>query len=573
MDEEVAMIRKRFGDEQSTLLDQFERLSFESHLNKAMLQRSLSEPGLPRSGSQSRLLSVTPTPTIPLVTQVKQGRCRGSGGAAVGAVFGELLKAVLEIRDKAVMFKQTLANLRSTLITVAPIMKEIEQHNIDLGRPKEDLESLIREMEEGTNLVSKCAKIHRLNFMARARYQERLEALMDSLVRFFIIDMQAQATRDQKETLLKVRKILSAVNKFPMVNAEDTTVSSSYFSAVSLPGDMETNYSEEAMEHIIAVNESDSETPHSTAEQAMEPLTSIADESKAKAEHNQGMNEKSYEQAAERRFFGIRLPNIDLEDLIIASDEVLGKGSYGHTYKAILEDGRMVVVKRLKKAIEKTEFQREVKVVHMLSSEHPNVIPLRAYYYHDHEGEKLLIYDYIMAGSLSRFLQAHVSANPPESEGYCYRAPEVVETGQLTQKCDVYSFGVILCEMLNDVEPPRRNLCEVLELVQRHGRWTPPDSACHRYIRRHEWDMWTLAVNCVAREPERRPSMAEVVKNIQSILDENSGFLIYDHFFGNDKELHLLSNWDSNLQCPIPNPINIITPIPIRKMLDRHNNI
>ncbi|KAJ1392094.1 hypothetical protein SESBI_36091 [Sesbania bispinosa] len=79
MDEEVAMIRKRFGDEQSTLLDQFERLSFESHLNKAMLQRSLSEPGLPRSGSQSRLLSVTPTPTIPLVTQVKQGRCRGSG--------------------------------------------------------------------------------------------------------------------------------------------------------------------------------------------------------------------------------------------------------------------------------------------------------------------------------------------------------------------------------------------------------------------------------------------------------------------------------------------------------------
>ncbi|KAJ1413620.1 Tyrosine-protein kinase, active site [Sesbania bispinosa] len=200
------------------------------------------------------------------------------GGAAVGTVFGELLKAVLEIRDKAVMFKQTLANLRCTLITVAPIMKEIEQHNIDLGRPKEDLESLIREMEEGTNLVSKCAKIHRLNFMARARYQERLEALMDSLVRFFIIDMQAQATRDQKETLLKVRKILSAVNKFPMVNAEDTTVSSSYFSAVSLPGDMETNYSEEAMEHIIAVNESDSETPHSTAEQAMEPLPSIADE-------------------------------------------------------------------------------------------------------------------------------------------------------------------------------------------------------------------------------------------------------------------------------------------------------
>ncbi|KAL5073311.1 hypothetical protein RYX36_012295 [Vicia faba] len=78
--DEAAMIRKRFGDEQSTLLDQFERLSFETHLNKAMLQRSLSEPRFVRSVSQQpRLVSVAPT-TIPLVNQVKQGRrCRGSG--------------------------------------------------------------------------------------------------------------------------------------------------------------------------------------------------------------------------------------------------------------------------------------------------------------------------------------------------------------------------------------------------------------------------------------------------------------------------------------------------------------
>ena len=82
------MIRKRFGDEQSTLLDQFERLSFEAHLNKAMLQRSLSEPGLPRSVSKSsRLFGVAPT--IPLVTQVKQGR---RGGSAFHKVLKKLLK-------------------------------------------------------------------------------------------------------------------------------------------------------------------------------------------------------------------------------------------------------------------------------------------------------------------------------------------------------------------------------------------------------------------------------------------------------------------------------------------------
>ncbi|CAL0324625.1 unnamed protein product [Lupinus luteus] len=84
-----ARIRKRFGDEQSTLLDQFERLSFEAHLNKAMLQRSLSEPGLPRSCTQSRFISNV-APSIPMVTQVKQGK-RPSGSR-----FYKVLKNLLK---------------------------------------------------------------------------------------------------------------------------------------------------------------------------------------------------------------------------------------------------------------------------------------------------------------------------------------------------------------------------------------------------------------------------------------------------------------------------------------------
>ncbi|OWM81623.1 hypothetical protein CDL15_Pgr007661 [Punica granatum] len=42
--EEIAVVLNKFGDEQSTLLDQFERLSFEARLNQAILGRSLSEP-------------------------------------------------------------------------------------------------------------------------------------------------------------------------------------------------------------------------------------------------------------------------------------------------------------------------------------------------------------------------------------------------------------------------------------------------------------------------------------------------------------------------------------------------
>lgn len=91
--EEMAEIRKRFGDEQSSLLDQFERMSFEAQLNRAMLGRSLSEPGIPRS--HSRLLTLPPViPIPPLLThQVKQGRRRR--GSAFHKVLKKLLKPIL----------------------------------------------------------------------------------------------------------------------------------------------------------------------------------------------------------------------------------------------------------------------------------------------------------------------------------------------------------------------------------------------------------------------------------------------------------------------------------------------
>ena len=40
--------------------------------------------------------------------------------------------------------------------------------------------------------------------------------------------------------------------------------------------------------------------------------------------------------------------SFDLEDLLRASAEVLGKGGLGTSYKAVLEEGTTVVVKRLR---------------------------------------------------------------------------------------------------------------------------------------------------------------------------------------------------------------------------------
>lgn len=94
--------------------------------------------------------------------------------------------------------------------------------------------------------------------------------------------------------------------------------------------------------------------------------------------------------------------NFDLEDLLRASAEVLGKGSYGTTYKAILEEGTTVVVKRLKEVVVgKREFEQQMENLGRIDR-HPNVMPLRAYYYS--KDEKLLVYDYATAGSFSTLL-------------------------------------------------------------------------------------------------------------------------------------------------------------------------
>lgn len=99
--------------------------------------------------------------------------------------------------------------------------------------------------------------------------------------------------------------------------------------------------------------------------------------------------------------------NFDLEDLLRASAEVLGKGSYGTAYKAVLEESTTVVVKRLKEVVVgKREFEQQMEVVGRVG-QHQNVVPLRAYYYS--KDEKLLVYDYIPNGSLSTLLHGMFS--------------------------------------------------------------------------------------------------------------------------------------------------------------------
>ncbi|KAL9256183.1 putative inactive receptor kinase [Drosera capensis] len=285
-------------------------------------------------------------------------------------------------------------------------------------------------------------------------------------------------------------------------------------------------------------------------------------------------------------FFGNTPRTFDLEELLRASAEVLGKGTFGTAYKAVLEIGPVVAVKRLKDVmIPEQEFREKMEAVGAM--QHENLVPLRAYYYS--RDEKLLVYDYMPMGSLSALLHgnkgagrtplnwelragialgaargisylhsqgpmvsygnikssnvlltkssearvsdfglAHLvgpSSTPNRVAGY--RAPEVTDPRKVSQKADVYSFGVLLLELLTGKAPTHALLNEegvdlprwVQSIVKEE--WTSEvfDLELLRYenVEEEMVQLLQLAIECASQHPDNRPSMPEVTKRIEEL--------------------------------------------------------
>ncbi|KAL8458735.1 hypothetical protein ACS0TY_036298 [Phlomoides rotata] len=205
----------------------------------------------------------------------------------------------------------------------------------------------------------------------------------------------------------------------------------------------------------------------------------------------------------EKGFFG-------MTDLLKAAAEVLGNGTLGSSYKASMESGLTVVVKKVRETnrLEKDEFELEMR--RFGSLKHKNVLPPLAYFYR--KEEKLIVHEYQQKGSLLLLLHGDRRISPDElnwpirlkmiqgivrgldflhtelsslqlphgdlkssnvllSEdyepllsdfGYCsfmdesqarhsqlaYKSPESILHNQISPKCDVYFLGIIILEIL-----------------------------------------------------------------------------------------------------------------------------
>ncbi|XP_071713591.1 probable leucine-rich repeat receptor-like protein kinase IMK3 [Rutidosis leptorrhynchoides] len=204
------------------------------------------------------------------------------------------------------------------------------------------------------------------------------------------------------------------------------------------------------------------------------------------------------------------------DDLLCATAEIMGKSTYGTVYKATLEDGDQVAVKRLREKITKNQREFEVEVNLLGQIRHPNLLAMRAYYLGP-KGEKLLVFDYMPNGSLATFLHARGPETPVDwrlrmqiAKGMArgllslhthhniihgnltssnvllddnintkiadfglsrlmtaaansnviatagalgYRAPELSKLKKANTKTDIYSLGVIMLELLTGKSP------------------------------------------------------------------------------------------------------------------------
>lgn len=317
---------------------------------------------------------------------------------------------------------------------------------------------------------------------------------------------------------------------------------------------------------------------------------------------------------------------LELETLLKASAYILGATGSSIMYKAVLEDGTTLAVRRIgESGVERfRDFENQVKVIAKLV--HPNLVRIRGFYWG--VDEKLVIYDFVPNGSLASARYRKVGSSPchmpwevrlkvakgaargltylhdkkhvhgnlkpsnillgidmepkigdfglerlvsgetsykaggsarnfgskrstasrdsfqdmpvgpspspsPSSLGVSpYHAPESLRSLKPNPKWDVFSFGVILLELLTGKVIVSDDLGLGLASEDKGRVLRMADAAIRADLEGKEDALlacFKLGFSCVSPAPQKRPSMKEAVQVLEKIPSSSSSSYYYAH--------------------------------------------